>query len=161
MFPRDQLFCDKGKFRYKELSLVGQIVVNCFFKLLRKLWIKANIRWDSIDSIFYTTNMHKYMCCHKIACLFKNSYWGPIAVRSPLYFTTDFTLWGLSMGVDIHSGVFFYFQCRDLWANRSYFPRNAVICKQFFQKNNRQLASTKICSFWGLGISCKEFDFAS
>ena len=29
MFPVDQLFCDKGKLRYNEPSLVGQIVVIC------------------------------------------------------------------------------------------------------------------------------------
>ena len=50
--------------------------------------------------------------------------------------------------MNIHSGVCFDFQCRDLRANWSYFTSNLVtICKQFFQKNNRHVASTKICSF--------------
>ena len=35
-------------------------------------------------------------------------------------------------GVNIHSGVCFDFQGRDLRANRSFFPRNLVtICKKF------------------------------
>ena len=62
MFLLDQVFCDKGKFRYNESSLVGQIVVTSFRGLLRKLQIKTNICLGRLN-----IRCSKYMCCHKIA----------------------------------------------------------------------------------------------
>ena len=62
IFPVDQLFSDKGKLRYNESSLVGQIVVICLRGLLIKLWIKTNICWDRLK--IRCTN---HLCCHKIA----------------------------------------------------------------------------------------------
>ena len=65
MFLLDQLFCDRGKLRYNELSLVGQNVITYLFA-----WIAEKIMNQSKNMLSSTQDsMHKIytVCCHKIA----------------------------------------------------------------------------------------------
>ena len=104
---------------------------------------------DLLELFWKRTTIHVFV--FSFCILPERGIYGDLKKRGkfkPTQYFLSFFRTQLFTGVNIHSGVCFDFQCMDLRANRSYFPRNLVtICEKFFQKNNRQLASTKICSF--------------